>query len=131
MAGELTVAGGNDLVTAISNTNLGDIIKPLTQEIHLFDTNIAGTTYLKDKTVLEEIQVGDRLNLRREDNKFDRNAILVLTEDGRKVGYVPEKDNLIFSRLMDAGKLLVARITKVTPHSGYTQISIGILLVDF
>ena len=131
MAGELTVAGGNDLVTAISNTNLGDIIKPLTQEIHLFDTNIAGTTYLKDKTVLEEIQVGDRLNLRREDNKFDRNAILVLTEDGRKVGYVPEKDNLIFSRLMDAGKLLIARITKVTPHSGYTQISIGIFLVDF
>ena len=131
MAGELTVAGGNDLVTAISNTNLGDIIKPLTQEIHLFDTNIAGTTDLKDKTVLEEIQVGNRLNLRREDNKFDRNAILVLTEDGRKVGYVPEKDNLIFSRLMDAGKLLVARITKVTPHSGYTQISIGIFLVDF
>ena len=131
MAGELTVAGGNDLVTAISNTNLGDIIKPLTQEIHLFDTNIAGTTDLKDKTVLEEIQVGDRLNLRREDNKFDRNAILVLTEDGRKVGYVPEKDNLIFSRLMDAGKLLIARITKVTPHSGYTQISIGIFLVDF
>ena len=131
MSGELTVTGGNELAAALGGKGIADIIKPLTQEIHLFDTNVAGTSYLKDKTVLEAISVGDRLNLRREDNKFDRNAILILTEDGQKVGYLPEKDNLIFSRLMDAGKLLIARISKITPRSGYTQIAIGIYLVDF
>ena len=131
MSGELTVTGGNELAAALGGKGIADIIKPLTQEIHLFDTNVAGTSYLKDKTVLEAISVGDRLNLRREDNKFDRNAILILTEDGQKVGYVPAKDNLIFSRLMDACKLLIARISKITPRSGYTQIAIGIYLVDF
>lgn len=131
MAGELITSSGNDLVAAISNTGIGDIIKPLTQEIHLFDTHVAGTSYLDDETALEEIKVGDRLNLRREDNKFDKNAILVLTEGGKKVGYVPEKDNIVFSRLMDAGKMLIAKITKITPRTGYTQIAIGIFLIDF
>ena len=70
------------------------LIKPLIREIHLFDSYIAGTTHLKDKSVLETIQVGDVLNLQREDmNKYDSNAILVLNEEKKKLGYVPEKDN--------------------------------------
>ncbi len=32
---------------------------------------------------------------------------------------------------MDAGKLLIARFTKLEKRSSSTQISIGILLVDF
>ena len=48
-----------------------------------------------------------------------------------KLGYVPEKDNLIFARLMDAGKLLVAKIKKIQKRGTFTQISIGIYLVDF
>lgn len=51
---------------------------------------------------------------------------------GVKIGYVPEKDNAIFSRLMDAGKLLVAYITGMQKRSvDYQQISIVIYLVDF
>ena len=49
----------------------------------------------------------------------------------KKLGYVPEKDNIIFARLMDAGKLLIARIFKITKRGSFTQISIGIYLVDF
>lgn len=131
MGGSLINVPGSELSTAVGGNKLGEIIKPLTKEIHLFDTNIAGTSFLKDKTVLEKIKVGDRLVLRREDNKFDKNAILILTEENEKIGYVPEKDNIIFSRLMDAGKLLIARITKIVPKKGYTQISVGIFLVDF
>ena len=71
------------------------------------------------------------LGLQREDNKFDSNAILILYEDGRKLGYVPEKDNIIFARLMDAGKLLKAKITKIEQKGSFKQISIGIYLVDF
>ncbi|MBQ9062796.1 MAG: HIRAN domain-containing protein [Eubacterium sp.] len=69
--------------------------------------------------------------LQREDNKFDSRAILVLTEAKQKLGYIPEKDNLIFSRLMDAGKLLAAKIRKIQQKGSFTQISIGIYLVDF
>ena len=56
---------------------------------------------------------------------------MILTEGGKKVGYVPEKDNIIFARLMDAGKLLSAKVTKISRTGTFYQISIGIYLVDF
>lgn len=127
---ELTVNKGG-LVSVIENHGLDSVIKPLTQEIHLFDSYIAGTTHLKDKSVLENIQIGDKLTLQREDNKFDNNAVMILNKEKKKLGYVPEKDNVVFARLMDAGKLLMAKITKITQKGSFTQISIGIYLVDF
>lgn len=106
------------------------LIKPLIREIHLFDSYIVGTTHLKDKSVLETIQVGDVLNLQREDtNKYDSNAILVLNEEKKKLGYFPEKENIVFARLMDAGKFLRAKITDIKQKGNYTQVSVGIYLV--
>ena len=122
----------SEAVALTQNGGLDKVIKPLIKEIHLFDTYVAGVSYLKDKTVLEDIKIKDRLTLQREDNKFDDKAILILTTDGKKLGYIPEKDNIIFSRLMDAGKLLVAYIIEIKKRSiDYQQISIGIYLVDF
>ena len=130
MANELSTKE-QAFVSVVEGHELGDIIKPLIREIHLFDSYIAGTIHLKDKSVLDAIQVGNMLNLQRENNKFDSNAILILYEDGRKLGYVPEKDNIIFARLMDAGKLLKARITRIEQKGSFKQISVGIYLVDF
>lgn len=131
MANELEIKKQGDLVAAIGKQGIGEMIKPLQKEIHLFDSYVAGTTHLKDKSVLEEIAVDDKLTLMRESNKFDDNAILVITADKKKLGYVPEKDNLIFARLMDAGKMLMAKITRIEKKGTFTQISIGIYLVDF
>ena len=130
MENELTIKK-EGIVSLVGNHDIGDIIKPLVNEIHLFDSFIAGTTHLKDQSVLETIKVGDMLILQREENKFDSNAVMILTEDKNKLGYVPEKDNIIFARLMDAGKLLKAKITKIDKKGSFTQISIGIYLVDF
>lgn len=130
MNNELTIKD-TDLMTALTQTGLSDLIKPLVNEIHLFDTYVAGTTYLKDKSVLDEIQIDDRLTLVREENKFDKKAIVVQTKEGRKLGYIPEKDNLIFSRLMDAGKLLMAKISKHELEGSFHKIGIGIYLVDY
>ena len=58
-------------------------------------------------------------------------AILVLNEEGRKLGYVPEKDNVVFARLMDAGKLLKAKVTDIEMKGSFHMIRIGIYLVDF
>ena len=129
MANELAEKKENT-VAVIEGHELGDIIKPLIKEIHLFDSYVAGTTHLDDKSVLDEIKVGDMLTLQREENKFDSNAVLILYE-GKKLGYVPEKDNIIFARLMDAGKLLKAKITKIQNKGDYfKQINIGIYLID-
>ncbi len=129
MANELT-EHRQELVSLVQSHELGDLIKPLIKEIHLFDSYIAGTTHLDDKTVLEKIKVGDVLSLRREDNKFDSNAILILNGEGKKLGYVPEKDNIVFARLMDAGKLLKAKISTITQRGSFMQIGVGIYLVD-
>ena len=60
MANELTEHQKN-LVSLVQGHELGDIIKPLIREIHLFDSYVAGTSHLEDKTVLENLKVGDML----------------------------------------------------------------------
>ena len=128
---ELIKQEGGELVSLIEEKNLGDIIKPLVREIHLFDSFIAGTSYLSDKSVLNEVKIGDKINLLREDNKFDSNAILLITESKKKIGYIPEKDNVIFARLMDAGKLIIAKINNIEQKGTFTKIGISIYLTDF
>ena len=119
------------LVGKAAESGIGELLKPLSQEIHLFDSFVAGTTHLADQTVLEEIKEGDMLFLVREDNKFDSNAIMILSKDKKKVGYVPEKDNIVFARLMDAGKKLSAKITKIEKKGSFVKIAVSIFLVDF
>lgn len=130
MANELTI-GKENIVSLTTNNSIGDLIKPLSHEIFLFDSYVAGTTNLKDDSVLDDIKDGDKLILQREDNRFDDNAILILDEKKRKIGYVPEKDNIVFARLMDAGKLLTAKVKRIEPHGSFRQINISIFLIDF
>jgi hypothetical protein len=131
MSNELTEHKDSELVSAISRQGIDEMLKPLIREIHLFDSYVAGTTHLEDQTVLDEIKVDDKLSLLREDNKFDSNAIIIKTESQKKLGYVPEKDNIIFARLMDAGKMLAAKIKDIEKKGSFTKIAIGIYLVDF
>lgn len=131
MGNEIEISKSN-VVALTENTDLSSIIKPLTKEIHLFDTFVAGISHLSDKSVLEEIKPGDRLTLVRENNKFDEKAVLIKTKSGKKLGYIPEKDNVIFSRLMDAGKMLSAKITDISEKSeDWAKVAIGVYLVDF
>ncbi|MBQ4188237.1 MAG: HIRAN domain-containing protein [Firmicutes bacterium] len=121
----------DDMVALVSGKGVADAVKPLLQEIHLFDSFVAGTMSLKDPSVLDALTEGDKLSLRREVNKFDENAIALLSPSGEKIGYVPEMDNVIFARLMDAGKVLSARIDSIDRKGSFSQIRIGIYLVDF
>ncbi|MBQ6513914.1 MAG: HIRAN domain-containing protein [Clostridia bacterium] len=124
------ITGSKTAVSVVTNHGIGEIIQPLIREIHLFDTWIAGTTHLEDKSVLKELKAEAELLLQREDNQFDSKAILVLNSDKKKLGYVPEKDNVVFSRLMDAGKILKAKVSKIEEKGSWTKVTIGIYLVD-
>lgn len=130
MSNDITVKK-TELIEAIEDKSLSDIIKPLVKEIHLFDTYIAGTTHIEDQSVFDDIETGTKLTLVREENKFDDKAIMVLDPEKRKLGYIPEKDNLVFSRLMDAGKLLMAKIASHDVKGTFHRIGIGIYLVDY
>ena len=110
MSNDITVKK-KELITAIEDKTIEEIIKPLVSEIHLFDTFIAGTTHLEDTLPLEKLMIGDKVSLRREANKFDEKAIMIVDADGSKLGYIPEKDNEDFG--------------------SFKKIAIGIYLVDY
>ena len=132
MSDNQIVISKESIVALSANNGITEMIKPLMKEVFLISTFVAGTTHVKDRSVFEEIKEGDKLILKRQrDNRFDELAIIVLAQSGKKLGYVPEKDNPILARLMDAGKKLTSSIETISAKGSYHTISIGISLVDF
>ena len=130
MANSLIISPQNTLTIA-ENIDFGELIKPLKKELLLMKTFIAGTSYI-DESVIENLHPGDRLLLKREpQNKFDDMAIVVLDNQNRKIGYIPEKDNEVFARLMDGGKIIFAKVEEKKKKDYRIQISIGVYLEDF
>ena len=77
--------------TSLDKTGLP---KPFVQEVELLNCNIAGTTFLNLKDIEPNLKKNQLLVLKREPkNKYDDKAILILTEDGQKLGYVPQEKN--------------------------------------
>lgn len=128
---ELNKTGKSGLVSLLHGKN-GEISipKPFERDIFLFDTYVAGTSHIEGMKELEpHLQTGDRLDFFREpDNQYDAQAIVIKTADGVKIGYVPRQDNVIFARLMDAGKLLFGRISEKEKKGKWVKISIDIFL---
>ena len=130
MKNELTKSDANQ-IALLDDRKLSDVIKPLSRDIHLFDSFVSGVSNIKEPDVLKQLKEGQKLILQREDSKFDSNTINILTEEKVKIGYVPEKDNVVFARLMDAGKLLSARISSIQFKGPVPVIAIGIYMTDY
>ena len=114
--------------TSLDKTGLP---KPFVQEVELLNCNIAGTTFLNLKDIEPKLKKNQLLVLKREPkNKYDDKAILILTEDGQKLGYVPQEKNEILSRLMDAGKLLFGRLDEKNWGDRWLRLDIQVYLRD-
>lgn len=75
---------------------------------------LAGFQYYDGGTLWDTLQVGDRLALVREaDNPHDSNAVRVEWQ-GRRLGYVPRRENADVARQMDRGAPVQARIVRLT-----------------
>lgn len=129
--GELVHTGGSGLLGLLHGNN-GEISipKPFERDIFLFDTYVAGTTHIEGIEELEPyLKADDRLEFFREpDNEYDNQAIVIKTVDGVKIGYVPKQDNVIFARLMDAGKLIFGTITSKEKKGSWIKIYIKVFL---
>ena len=128
---ELIKSDGGGLISLLHGKD-GSIVMPapFERDIFLFDTHVAGTGHVEGIKELEQhINVGDKLDFFREpDNPHDNKAIVIKNTDGVKIGYVPQADNTIFSRLMDAGKLLFGRITVKQMQGSWLKIEIKVFL---
>lgn len=122
---------GNDLVGLLHGKG-GQLTipKPFEKDIFLFDTYVAGTTHIEGiEELVEHLNIDDRLDFFREpDNPYDKKAIVIKTVNGVKVGYVPRADNVVFSRLMDAGKLLFGKISHKEIKGTWVKIDIKLYL---
>lgn len=77
---------------------------------------LAGFRYHEAARVWDELRVGDALELVREPgNPHDPRAIGVHWR-GRKLGYVPRRENGALAWALDRGEVLRARISRLAPH---------------
>jgi hypothetical protein len=78
---------------------------------------LAGFRYHAAAEVWEALHVGDALELAREaDNPHDANAVSVSWR-GRKLGYVPRRENAALAWGLDRGEPLHARISRLARHA--------------
>ena len=114
--------------TSLDKTGLP---KPFVQEVELLNCNIAGTTFLDLEDIEPDLKKHQLLVLKRETkNDYDDNAILILTEDGQKLGYIPQEKNEVLSNLMDAGKLLFGKLNEKTWVDNWLKLDVQVYLRD-
>ena len=128
--GELAKTEGGGLVNLFHNNEGGVVPLPFERDIFLFDTHVAGTSHVEGiEELVPYLKTDDRLSFFREpDNPHDKEAIVVKTDAGVKIGYIPRKDNVVFARLMDAGKMLFGKVISVELQGAWVKIDIGIWL---
>jgi len=106
-------------------------LMPFTREIFLLDIVVAGTTHCKNiKELAPQITEGTVLRLLRDpDNEYDSAAIGVFL-DKERIGWVPMEMNLIISRLMDAGKAFVCRVSKTEWRNKWYRIDAKLSMIE-
>ena len=111
---------------------LKDLPQPFQQEVFLLNCHIAGTSHAEAaKANADSIKPGLQLTLRREpSNEYDGQAISVLLPSGERIGYIPQKHNPVISRLMDAGKLIFARVTESELKGNWLHARMDVFLKD-
>ena len=131
MANEVAIVKDNWLELS---TKLKDMPAPFQQEIFLLECHVAGTTHVGDiDAKTKDLAEGDVLTLRRDpENKYDPLAIAVYTAKQERIGWVPQRKNSVFSRLMDAGKMLYAKVAskELVEEDGWVDMRMKIYMRD-
>ena len=94
-------------------------MKKVQERMHFANFYVAGFNYYDGCMVIEELKVGSRLELVRDEyNKVDVNAIAIYYNDF-KLGYVPACENEMLAKFLDMGyedvfEVRVQRLNKET-----------------
>lgn len=87
LGGALMSKMRNMVLEAVQMNGIENVIMPLMNEIFLSFTDIAGTRYVDNQDVFKGLKKNVPLLLEREaDNKYDSNAIKVMTTDRENLG---------------------------------------------
>lgn len=106
-------------------------IVPYIQEIFLLECHIAGTAYQDLDEADPGLKTDDPLLFRREPkNVHDHLAVAIFDQQERKLGYLPRDKNEIPARLMDAGKLLFAKVEKSENVGDWLKVMVRVYMRD-
>lgn len=104
---------------------------PFAREIMLIEGLIAGTSHRALKEIEPTLHPGALLVLQREPaNAHDPLAIMIFDDAGHHLGYVPRAKNEAIARLMDAGKLLFARLEAKVWQGEWLKAEVRVFLRD-
>lgn len=95
-----------------------EMMQAFVENINLIRGEVTGLQYHNYALFAKTLEVGDKLELRREKlNQYDRSAIAVYFE-GDKIGFVASEDNKILSVLQDHEVPLEAYVTEHNRNAG-------------
>ena len=107
-------------------------LMPFAREIMLVECQIAGTSHRDVKSFEPSLSPGALLVLKREpSNPHDALAIMIFNEAGHHLGYVPRAKNEALARLMDAGKLLFAKLESKAWQADWLRVEVRVYLRDY
>ncbi len=111
---------------------LKDLPMPFSQETFLMECHVAGTTHIENiEEKTDGIAEGDVLTLQRDPaNNYDPMAIALVSASKERIGWVPQKKNEVVSRLMDAGKLIYAKLKTKEFKGSWLKMKIEIYMRD-
>ena len=105
------LAGCASFAVAANAENAAPAVRLLVQS-----SALAGYRHHAALEVWPELRVGDALELAHEaDNPHDPNAVSLWWR-GRKLGYVPRRENAALAWGLERGEALKARISRLAPH---------------
>ncbi len=106
-------------------------LMPFAREIMLVECHIAGTSYREITDIEPSLTPGTLLVLKREPkNPHDELAIMILSQEGHQLGYIPQLKNDALARLMDAGKILFARLESKEWQGDWLRAEVRVFLRD-
>lgn len=130
MSNELVPFDADVLGLITSSFDNRGLPMPFVREIFLLETKVAGTSHVDEiEKIAQNLEIREFVVMKREpENPHDELAILILNENGRKVGYVPREKNEVIARLMDAGKFIFGRVEYKKWTGYYLYVKIRIFL---
>ena len=90
---------------------------------------VAGTSHVPGIMKLTEgLGIGSSLRLERDNgNKYDSNAVAVLTEDGDRIGFIPKEQNRRLAELMSDRVVFSAVVSGIRDKNKYREIAIHVI----
>jgi HIRAN domain len=101
----------------------------VSRDVPLLSTYVAGSDRYRAPDAMASLAPGDLLSLRREPgNAYDPRAVRICLPDGQMLGYVPRIHNEALAKLLDAGIVAEARVTRIAGGSHRPDIGIAVSL---